>query len=124
MISHVTLGTRNLTQAEDFYNALLRPVGGRLLHKSDTVMFYEFSGHETKLAITLPFDGQAASAGNGTMLALKLDTIEQVEHLYQLAMSMGAMCEGKPGPRNEGAYTGAYIRDLDGNKIALFHRPK
>jgi len=40
-----------------------------------------------------------------------------------MAVSLGGTCEGKPGPR--GAFGDfAYFRDLDGNKLAVFHRDK
>ena len=63
-----------------------------------------------------PFDGKAATRGNGTMVALAMDSKEKVDALYNLAMSLGATDEGKPGQRFDGFYA-AYFRDLDGNKL-------
>ena len=56
------------------------------------------------------------------MLALKADSIEQVDKAYAIAMELGGLCEGAPGYRNDKSFYGAYVRDLDGNKIALFYR--
>ena len=42
---------------------------------------------------------------------------EAVEKFYEIAMSKGAVDEGAPGVRSDGNYY-AYIRDMDGNKIA------
>ena len=42
---------------------------------------------------------------------------EAVEKFYKIAISKGAVDEGGPGVRKDGNYY-AYIRDLDGNKIA------
>jgi predicted lactoylglutathione lyase len=67
-----------------------------------------------------PHDGQAASAGNGSMIALNAGSPEKVAAMYEKAMALGAACEGKPGPRGDGGFYGAYFRDLDGNKIAVF----
>ena len=122
MISHLTLGTNNLSAAEAFYSKILKLMEATQIYKSDSVIFYEFPESDTKLSITKPFNGQDATAGNGTMLALKLKSADSVEAVYQLAMDLGAKCEGAPGPRNENAYFGAYFRDLDGNKIAIFYR--
>lgn len=122
MISHLSLGTNDLSRAEHFYDALLSHANGEQIFKNDNVIFYGFPDHETKLSITKPYNERDATPGNGTMLALKLVSRQQVDKAYQCAIEMGAECEGKPGERNPGAFYGAYVRDLDGNKIALFHR--
>ena len=124
MISHLTLGTNNLEKAEFFYSQILKPIEASLIYKSESVVFYQFPDSSTKLSITKPYDGQPATVGNGTMLALKLRSVECVQKTHQLAMALGGTCEGEPGPRNENAYFGAYFRDLDGNKVAIFYRPE
>jgi len=122
MISHTTLGTNNLVKAESFYFDILAAIGGIQIYKSDEVIFWEFEGGGSKLALTVPFDGELATHGNGTMVALNLASISKVDQVFSMAIEAGATSEGEPGKRNEGAYYGAYFRDLDGNKIAIFHR--
>ncbi len=53
------------------------------------------------------------------MVALAARDKAQVDRLYNLAMSMGATDEGKPGPRGDTFYAG-YFRDPDGNKLNAF----
>ena len=53
------------------------------------------------------------------MVALTATSQEQVQALYAKALALGGSDEGVPGPRGGGFY-GAYFRDLDGNKIAVF----
>ncbi|MCJ8295928.1 MAG: VOC family protein, partial [Colwellia sp.] len=73
-------------------------------------------------SITKPYDGKVATVGNGTMIAIMLDSNEQVKSFYDKALSLGATCEGGPGPRSEMAgFYAAYFRDLDGNKLNAFH---
>ena len=126
MISHTTLGTNDLEKADGFYRNILTEIGGTQIHKSEKVMFWQFDETGTKLSISLPFDGEPASHGNGSMVALKLNSIDKVQEVYSMAMAMamalGGTCEGKPGERYNGAFYGAYFRDLDGNKIAIFYR--
>lgn len=122
MISHTTLGTNNLVKAESFYFDILAAIGGTQIYKSDKVIFWEFEGGGSKLALTVPFDGKPATHGNGVMVALNLNSISKVDEVFSMAIEAGATSEGEPGERNEGAYYGAYFRDLDGNKIAIFHR--
>ncbi len=68
-----------------------------------------------------PENGQAATAGNGQMVALLAPNRDRVKSAYHLAMELGATCEGAPGlrPDYHPDYFGAYFKDLDGNKICL-----
>ena len=122
MISHLTLGTNNLTLAVQYYDQVLRLIGATQVASNDSVVFYKFPDSPTKLAITKPFNGEKATFGNGTMLALQVASEDKVKELYKLAMQLNSKCEGEPAPRNNGAYFAAYFRDLDGNKLAIFHR--
>lgn len=54
------------------------------------------------------------------MIALPGGSRAGVDKLYAKAISLGASDEGAPGERMPGFY-GAYLRDLDGNKLAFFH---
>ena len=122
MISHTILGTNDLEKAALFYSKILSKIGGTQIFKSDTVIFWELEGGGSKLALTVPFDGQPASNGNGTMVAFTISSVNEVDEIFSMALTLGASSEGAPGERNDGAYYGAYFRDLDGNKIAIFHR--
>jgi predicted enzyme related to lactoylglutathione lyase len=53
------------------------------------------------------------------MLAINVDAQEDVARIYDKAISLGAACEGKPGPR-AGFGDFAYFRDTEGNKLAVF----
>ena len=71
------------------------------------------------LAICTPFDGGAASCGNGAMVAIPGGSRENVDRLHAKAIELGATDEGPPGERMPVFY-GAYVRDLDGNKLCFF----
>jgi len=122
MISHTTLGANNLSKADTFYSSWLPELNAQKIHQSEQVIFWAFDGGGAKLAISKPYNGEAANYGNGTMLALQANSVETVNKVYQLAINAGASCEGQPGERNPGAFYGAYFRDLDGNKLAVFFR--
>ena len=53
------------------------------------------------IALTEPFDGNPASVGNGIMVALEAKDRDQVQRLYDIALSHGGSDEGAPGPRGE-----------------------
>ena len=71
------------------------------------------------IGLTKPFDLNAASVGNGVMVALAAKDRDQVHRLYDIALANGGTDEGTPGPRGDTFYTG-YFRDPDGNKLNAF----
>ncbi len=124
MIGYVTLGTNDLDKARAFYSALLGTIGAKELMRTEKgLTMYGVAFGKPLLCVTKPFDGKAATAGNGTMISLLMDSRDKVDAMHAKALELGGTCEGKPGLRgNEGpqAFYGAYFRDLDGNKLCAF----
>ena len=125
MIGYATLGTNDIDSALTFYDALFATVGGkRLMQMPDSrqLTFYGAGAGKPMLAIGKPYDGQDATAGNGTMVALAADTREQVDQVYAKAIDLGGADEGAPGSRGpeQMGFYGAYFRDPDGNKLCVF----
>ena len=98
---------------------LLSLLGAKPLFKSDRGVGWGVSPDQPMFSVLQPFDGQAATVGNGCMVALAAGHPEQVQALHARALALGGSDEGAPGPRGTGFY-GAYFRDLDGNKLAAF----
>jgi catechol 2,3-dioxygenase-like lactoylglutathione lyase family enzyme len=125
MIGYATLGSNDIDKALDFYDALFAATGGkRLMQMPDErkLTFYGAGPGKPMLAIGRPYDGEVATSGNGTMVALAADTREQIDQIYAKAIELGGGDEGAPGtrgPETMGFY-GAYFRDLDGNKFCAF----
>jgi catechol 2,3-dioxygenase-like lactoylglutathione lyase family enzyme len=120
MIGYVTLGTNDLPRAAAFYDALLAELGAKRFMEGETFIAWAVSPEQPSLGVIKPFDGKPASVGNGVMVALAVDAPAKVDALYAKAISLGATDEGKPGPRG-GNFYAAYFRDLDGNKLNVFH---
>ena len=127
MIGYVTVGADDLVLAEQFYSAFL-PRLGYGLDVSHEGLSYSIPAtvgqpwEPPDFYVKPPFDGQAASAGNGTMVAFSVPTQTMVRELHAAALAAGGRNEGSPGFRAEyGAhfYVG-YLRDPQGNKIALY----
>lgn len=123
MIGYVTLGTNDLPRAINFFDALLAELGAKQMWATDRRAIWG-TPKTPSLMVTKPFDQQLATSGNGTMVALLAPSIEVVGKLHAKALSLGARDEGAPGYRGDeirGArFYGAYFRDLDQNKIAVF----
>jgi catechol 2,3-dioxygenase-like lactoylglutathione lyase family enzyme len=120
MIGYATIGANDLDRATSFYDTVLEPLGGkRTFAMGDRMQFYGGGASAGMLAICKPYDGSAASAGNGSMFGLVAPTRDAVNAAHAAALANGATCEGEPGARTETFY-GAYFRDLDGNKVCVF----
>lgn len=119
MIGYTCVGTNQLEQAVHFYGELLALLGAKPFFKSDRGVGWGVSPEQPMFSVLKPFDGQAATVGNGTMVALAAADPGQVQALHAKALALGGRDEGAPGPRGDGFY-GAYFRDLDGNKLAAF----
>jgi catechol 2,3-dioxygenase-like lactoylglutathione lyase family enzyme len=119
MIGYVTLGTNDLARAARFYDAIAAEMGVARMMEFDTFIAWGKPGGGAGVGLTKPFDGKAASVGNGVMVALEASDRDQVQRLYDIALANGGSDEGSPGPRGPGFYAG-YFRDPDGNKLNAF----
>jgi len=120
VIGYVTLGTNDLERAVAFYDELFALLGaGRFLEDPGHFVAWAAAPNQTGLSVTTPWDGNPATVGNGTMVALAVNSREKVHQVYDKAIELGSQDEGPPGLRMEGFYA-AYFRDLDGNKLNVF----
>lgn len=119
MIGYVTIGTNDLNRAAKFYDALLATIGATRFMDTERFIAWASSPTAAGLCLIKPYDGKPATVGNGTMVALVVDSREKVDALYKKAIDLGASDEGPPGARGEGFYAG-YFRDPDGNKLNAF----
>lgn len=120
MIGYVTVGTNNMQRAVAFYDALFAEIGAGRFMESDQFVAWATAPDAPGFSVTTPFDGNAATVGNGVMVAFVVDSTDKVDQVYAKAMELGATDEGPAGPRTNGFYAG-YFRDLDGNKLNVFH---
>ena len=120
MIGYTSVGTNDLERATAFYDALFEVVGGTRMMSDETFVVWssemEASG---AFMVTVPFDHNSASVGNGVMVAISVASAADVQRVYEKAIELGATDEGPPGDRG-GNFYAAYFRDLDGNKLNAF----
>ncbi len=120
MIGYVIVGTNDLPRAADFYDALLGQMGARRFMASDRFIAWGVNPAQPMFSVAKPYDGKPATRGNGSMVALAVDSSDKVDALYNKALELGATDEGAPGERMKGFYA-AYFRDLDGNKLNFYY---
>lgn len=133
MFTYVCLGTADIEHSAKFYDAALGALGLKRCATSGEddwdgwIGWGTYRNHgETEVALWLcrPFDGLPASAGNGTMVALRATSWRQVDDFHAAALANGGLCEGAPGlrPQYNPDFYAAYVRDPDGNKLAAVCR--
>ncbi|MCH8685325.1 VOC family protein [Pedomonas mirosovicensis] len=124
MIGYVTLGTHDMERGARFYDSLLPLLGGKRAIDFGTMIFWG-NGKGGLLCLTHPYNKEPATVGNGVMVAFTADSPAQVDEVYAKAIELGGQCEGAPGRRGgeNSPFYGAYFRDPDGNKLAVFHWP-
>ena len=127
MIAYVTVGADDIARAKRFYSAFLPALDYVLEERPDGLSYTlpEQPGQSAAMPefyVKTAFDGRPASAGNGAMVAFKARSQKQVRDLHAAALAAGGSDEGRPGFRDSYGprfYVG-YLRDPQGNKIALF----
>ena len=121
MFSFITIGTNNLKNSKTFYDELLQSINIKNVLETDRYIGYakNSSLNKVEFYLMLPHNKKTATFGNGTMGTFNINSKEEVDIFYNLALKLGATDEGLPGPRHDEHYY-AYFRDLDGNKICAF----
>jgi catechol 2,3-dioxygenase-like lactoylglutathione lyase family enzyme len=133
LLSYVYFGTNNLEKATAFYDAALAPLGMQRCITGDQEWdrvaagwgIYEDGGaRELGFWVGKPFNQQPATTGNGSMVSFRARSWKDVDDFYAAAIAGGGVCDGAPGLRLHYSpdFYAAYVRDLDGNKVAAVCR--
>lgn len=118
MLHHVSVGVHDVERAAKFYDPVLKTLGYKRVME---FLPYAIAYGETapEFWIQLPHNQIAASVGNGAHIGFAAKTKGQVNKFHDAALKGGGSNGGEPGPRPDYGphYYGAFIYDLDGNKI-------
>jgi hypothetical protein len=121
MLTVARYGVRDLAQARTFYDPITEMLGAVLAFARPDLAAYK-GAEGGMFLIGRPFEGEA-TVGNGSQMGFAAPGRALVDAVYAKAIALGGKCEGPPGVRGpdpDGFY-GAYFRDLDGNKLVVFH---
>ncbi|NKB77602.1 MAG: VOC family protein [Gammaproteobacteria bacterium] len=125
MLVAVCVGTNDLLTAGVFYDQVLETLNMSRVMQNAQEIGYGLNGKDSDFYVLTPFNGASATSGNGSQVMFLAGSQQAVRDFYRAAMQSGGSDEGEPGPRDyaEGYY-GAYVRDIDGNKLHVFHLPE
>ena len=120
MICYTTIGVSDMERDKTFYSELFAEQGAKVVIDSGRIAFIGTKRGEPMLAVCEPYNKEAPTAGNGTMIAFPTSTKEEAEAMYHRAIKLGATDDGAPGQRIPDRFYGAYVHDPDGNKLCFF----
>jgi catechol 2,3-dioxygenase-like lactoylglutathione lyase family enzyme len=118
MLHLVSVGVSDVERAAAFYDAVLGALGyKRIMEFMPYAVAYGEKNPE--FWVQLPHDHNAATVGNGVHVGFAARTKAQVNKFHEAALAQGGSNNGEPGPRPDygPTYYGAFVYDLDGNKL-------
>jgi len=121
MIDHVSIGTRDLQRALDFYTACLAPLGYTVQHQDATLAVFGTDGNWSFIAY--PAQDDSPLQGQRAHIAFSAPSKEATQAFHAKAIELGAQTLREPGLRpdvNE-RYYGAIITDPDQHMIEVVH---
>lgn len=125
MFTHVLFGSTDVERSRAFYDATMTALGHQPAAQpegSPRIFYGNFvSG---AFGVGTPANGEAVTYANGGTVGLRAPDADAVDAWHAAGLANGGTCEGEPGPRQNGASYGAYLRDPDGNKICAFSGPR
>ncbi|MFL5238635.1 MAG: VOC family protein [Rhizomicrobium sp.] len=125
MLHHVSVGVRDVERAAKFYDPVLKTLGyRRVMEFLPYGIGYGETRERPEFWIQVPHNQQPASNGNGVHVAFLAKSRAIVSDFHDAALKQGGSNGGEPGPRPDygPSYYGAFIYDLDGNKIEAMLR--
>jgi len=124
MTDHVSIAVRNLAASAGLYDRVLAPLGlSRLVERPATV---GFGKRYPEFWLNLRAGLAPVPAETGSHVCLRAPDEDAVRAFHAAALERGGTTAGEPGPRQgaQTTYYGAFIYDLDGNKIEAVFFPR
>ena len=120
MLLYTTVGTNDLEAAGRFYDAVLSCLGYRRQKEAPGEIGYAADDDvRCRFWVVEPFNREPATFGNGVTIALVAPNRAAVDAFHAAALAAKGTDEGAPGLRPFHAnFYAAFIRDLNGNKLA------
>lgn len=124
MLSHVSLGTRDLERSRSFYAAVLSQLGYVEVWCSEKAAGFGPPGGDDALALFARSEEGPLAAGPGFHVAFSAPSREAVDAFYAAALARGGSDGGAPALRLRygPTYYAAFVFDPDGHKLEAVHQ--
>ena len=123
ILSHVSMGTRDMHRALVFYDAVMPTVGAsrqQVLQLDESgIVAVAYGKQFPEFWIQIPDNRHPANTGNGIHVGFIAADVKSVHRFHAAALQHGGIDEGEPGPRPHYGepYYGCFVLDPDGNKL-------
>ena len=123
MLDHTGIVVSDLKAARRFYDAIAKPLGLATADNGKDAFLLGRSAAEPIPYLWIgtlrpSYWAEGSRAGlNQTHVAFIAPSKAAVDEFYRVALTVGGKDNGKPGPRREDGYYGAFVLDPDGNNI-------
>ena len=120
MISHVSVGVRDIAKAGKFYDTALAPLGYKRLFDSAEALGYGAKSPELwVMRVDRPVPADEAS---GLHFCFDAPNRAGVNHFHAAAVKAGGRDNGKPGVRKDFGdnYYAAFVIDPDGYRLEAY----
>jgi catechol 2,3-dioxygenase-like lactoylglutathione lyase family enzyme len=120
MISHVSVGVRDIAKAGKFYDTALAPLGYKRLFNSAEALGYGADSPELwVMRVERPVPADDAS---GLHFCFDAPTRAGVDQFHAAAVKAGGRDNGKPGVRKDygDKYYAAFVIDPDGYRLEAY----
>jgi catechol 2,3-dioxygenase-like lactoylglutathione lyase family enzyme len=124
LIDHVSIQVSDLDRSSLFYEAVLQPLEmTKLVERRGTI---GFGKKYPEFWLNHRPHGEAAAANTGAHICLRASSAEVVREFHATALASGGSSDGAPGDRDAAMtkYFGAFIIDLDGNRVEVVTFPR
>jgi catechol 2,3-dioxygenase-like lactoylglutathione lyase family enzyme len=121
MIDHVSLGTKQLDDAIQFYKSCFSTLGYRLEHQTKAEAAFGTGGKWVFWLYAVAAND--STVGARSHVAVTANSRDDVVSFFEAALRNGATSVRPPGERPDIApnYFGTVIRDLDGHTVEAVH---
>ncbi|HEX3409879.1 MAG TPA: VOC family protein [Candidatus Binataceae bacterium] len=120
MISHVSVGVRDLVKSGKFYDTALAPLGyKRLFDSAEGLGYGAVSPELWVMRVDRPV---AADAASGLHFCLEAPSRASVDQFHAEGVKAGGKDNGKPGLRKDYGdnYYAAFVVDPDGYRLEAY----
>lgn len=124
MIDHVSIAVADLKASAAFYDAVLAPLG--MVRKAERPNTIGFGKKYPEFWLNARPGLAPVVEDTGIHICLRASSEDAVRAFHVAALAQGGRDDGAPGDRQaaQTVYFGAFIRDLDGNKIEALTFPR
>jgi len=125
MITHISIGVRNIDRSKHFYDTALEPLGYRCLRAARSVVGYGYGRDSIAFWVIQAERPVPADEKSGLHFCFTAPDAAAVDTFHAAAIAAGGHDNGVPGlrPIYGPDYYAAFIIDPDGYRIEAYYGP-